>query len=100
MLDKTLNKINKIKTITLIVSGGAVGADTLAEEWARQHNVHTLIFKPDWNKYGRRAGFLRNHDIIKESDAVVAFWDEISRGTKSSIDIANSLDKPLHIVKF
>jgi hypothetical protein len=99
-LDKVLAKINSTKTITLIISGGAFGADRLAEQWAKDHNIETLIFKPDWNKYGKRAGIIRNADIINNSDAVVAFWDEKSPGTKNSIDRANKLNKPLLIVRY
>ena len=84
----------------LVVSGGAKGADILGERWAKENGIPTLIFKPDWNKYGKRAGFIRNEDIIKNSDFVVAFWDEVSKGTQSSIDLAIKHDIPVRIVNF
>jgi hypothetical protein len=74
--------------ITLIVSGGAKGADTLGERWAKEKNKEVLIFHPDWNKYGKSAGIIRNKDIIENSDIVFAFWDGISKGTKNSIDLS------------
>lgn len=86
--------------ITLIVSGGAKGADTLGERWAKEKNKEVLIFYPEWDKYGKSAGFRRNKDIIENSDIVFAFWDGVSKGTKSSIDLANKLNKELKIIKW
>jgi len=87
-------------TITLIVSGGAKGADTLGERWAKEKNKEVLIFYPEWDKYGKSAGFRRNKDIIENSDIVFAFWDGVSKGTKSSIDLTNKLNKELKIIKW
>ena len=39
-----------------LISGGASGADALAEAWAITNNVPVKLFKPDWKKYGRAAG--------------------------------------------
>jgi hypothetical protein len=100
LLKCKLDVIHEKKVITCIISGGAKGADSLAEKWSKENNIETLIFKPDWDKYGKRAGFLRNEDIIKNSDAVVAFWDGISHGTKNDIDLAKKYNKPCLIVRF
>ena len=100
LLKSKLDAIHKRKPITLIISGGAKGADSLSEKWAKENNIETLIFIPDWNKFGKRAGFLRNEDIIKNSDAVVACWDGKSKGTKHSIDLAKKYEKSCLIVKF
>lgn len=61
--------------VSLVVSGGAKGADSLGERWAIENNIKTLIFIPDWNKHGKKAGFIRNEDIIKNCEACIAFWD-------------------------
>lgn len=84
--------------INIVVSGGARGADSLGERWAKDNNKKTLIFPADWDKYGKRAGYIRNEDIIKNSDCVIAFWNGISKGTKHSIDLASKFDKPIKIV--
>jgi hypothetical protein len=55
------------------------------------------IFKPDWDKYGKRAGFIRNELIINEADKIIAFWDGESKGTKLSIDLAIKAGKPIDI---
>lgn len=86
--------------ISLIVSGGARGADALAERYADDNFIETLIFPADWKKYGKRAGFIRNKDIVDNSDFVVAFWDGKSRGTKSSIDLATKAGKICYIIKY
>ena len=86
--------------ITLIVSGGAKGADMLGERWAKEKNKELLVFHPDWVKYGKSAGFIRNKDIIENSDIVFAFWDGISKGTKHSIDLSVKLNKELKIIKW
>jgi hypothetical protein len=79
--------------ITEIVSGGAKGADSLAETYARTYAIPMKIFYPDWDKYGKSAGFRRNQQIVDYADIVVAFWDGESKGTKHSIDIAVKQNK-------
>jgi predicted Rossmann fold nucleotide-binding protein DprA/Smf involved in DNA uptake len=58
--------------ITIVVSGAARGADSLGEKWAIENKKETLIFPADWDKYGKRAGYIRNEDIIKNSDCVIS----------------------------
>jgi len=93
LIKETLSSLD----ITLVVSGGAMGADTLGERYARENSIPTKIFKPDWTK-GRGAGFLRNTDIINEADTVVAFWDGKSRGTLDSIKKAEKQGKKVLII--
>ena len=83
-----------------IVSGGAVGADTLAEQFAKEFGFKTLIFKPDWEKNGKSAGFKRNKDIVNNADIIFAFWDENSKGTADTIKFATEQKKELHIIKY
>lgn len=84
--------------ITQIISGGALGADSLAERFAKEQGISTLIFKPDWEKYGKVAGFIRNKDIVESADIVVAFWNGVSKGTFNSIDHAYKMKKSVIIV--
>lgn len=83
----------------LIISGGAKGIDTLAEQYAALHSIKTLIIKPDYDKYGRAAPIRRNDTIVDSSDLVIAFWDGKSRGTKYVIDYAQKTGKPIQIIK-
>ena len=81
-----------------IVSGGASGVDSLAEGYALAKNIPIRVFKPDWKTYGRRAGIVRNSEMVKEADAVIAIWDGTSKGTKSSIDFAKKENKPIFVL--
>jgi len=85
--------------ITLVVSGAAKGADSLGEKWAIENNIEILIFPADWEKHGKRAGFIRNEDIIKNCDGVIAFWDGMSKGTAHSLSLCEKYNKPYKIVK-
>jgi len=99
-LEKTILDNYKLENITEIISGGAKGADTLAEQFAIKHSIPMSIFTPDWELYGKSADYKRNIQIIDMSDEVIAFWDGISKGTKHSIDLANKDKKKVMIVKF
>jgi len=94
LMKKTLDKLE----IELIVSGGAIGADTLAEKYAEEHDIPTIIHKPNWRLYGKAAGFIRNKYIVDDADIVVAFWDGKSRGTEHSIDLARKVGKKVIII--
>ena len=80
-----------------LISGGARGVDTIGETFAKEHLIPTIIFKPEWDKYGKSAGYIRNQLIIDEADEVIAFWDGFSKGTKHSMDLAMKAGKPLTI---
>jgi len=93
--------VDRVKTpITLIVSGAASGADSLARRYAQEHGIPLQEFPADWKTHGKRAGYLRNVDIISASDAVIAFWDGVSPGTESSIKLTKQQGKPIHIVDY
>lgn len=68
-----------------IVSGGARGADSWAEEWAVEHGISVDVIRPDWAQHGKAAGFIRNAEIVRRADAVIAFWDGESHGTADTL---------------
>ncbi len=84
----------------VIVSGGAKGADSLGARFAKENGLELVEYLPDWTKFGKRAGFLRNELIIKDSDVVYAFWDGKSKGTESSINLAKKYKKILNIITY
>ena len=86
--------------VVRVVSGGAKGADTLASQWAIENHVPLDEFIPNWELYGKSAGFKRNTNIIAEADALLAFWDAKSKGTASSIKLAEAKDIPVRVVLF
>lgn len=80
-------------TPVTIISGGAKGADALAAEFAksRQPCIHEE-YPADWDRYGKRAGYVRNQQMLDEGkpDLVIAFYSgtERSKGTAMMVDIA------------
>lgn len=80
-----------------IVSGGARGADALGEKYADKFAIDKVIFPADWKTYGKRAGFLRNVDIIKNCDVCICFWDGQSHGTKHDIELCQQYNKTCYI---
>ena len=83
-------------TPTVIVSGGAKGADTLAERYAKDKSLALEVYKPDWKHKG--AGKERNKRIVESADFMIAFWDFESRGTQHTITLWRKTLKPFEIV--
>lgn len=71
-----------------ILSGKATGADSLGERYAHENGFQVLSFPANWNLYGRQAGVKRNAEMANEANALIAFWDGESHGTKHMIEIA------------
>ena len=93
--------LNPVKyKIQYLVSGGAKGADQLAELYAKAYKVRIKIFDADWDTYGKKAGFLRNQDIVKEADIVIAFWNGKSKGTRHTIELAKENNKQLKVYNY
>lgn len=85
--------------ITQIVSGGAKGIDSLAEQFSTSVMLPTApkVFLPDWNLHGKGAGFIRNKQIVDYADMVVAIWDGVSKGTQHSIEYAKKQGKQVDV---
>lgn len=94
------NTLKEITNIELIVSGGARGADSLAESWAKVNKTPVKIFLPNWDKFGKSAGFKRNVQIVENCDLLIAFWDGKSKGTEHSINLAKQMKKDIKIIYF
>ena len=83
--------------MTEIITGGAVGIDILALNYAREKNIKVTIFKPEYERYKKGAPLIRNQLIVDASDFVIAIWDGKSRGTKYTIDYAKKMNKEIKI---
>lgn len=71
-----------------VIVGGARGADKMAEQWAREQGFEVVVFPAQWDKFGKKAGFLRNTQMLEEGEAtrVIAFPGGV--GTQMMMDIA------------
>ena len=92
------NGYSQMYVFDTIISGGAKGADKLGEQFADDYEIKKQIFKPEWDKLGKAAGFIRNQTIVDNCDMVLAFWDGESRGTADTIEKARKAKKPTFIV--
>lgn len=84
---------------TECVSGVARGVDRAGEAYAKRCSIPIKQYPADWDKHGKKAGYLRNVQMAEYADALVAIWDGESKGTKHIIDIMKKLDKPIYVYK-
>jgi hypothetical protein len=96
-LADALHSLHGASSIAQVVSGGANGADQLAERWAAEHGIGVTVLRPDWAAHGKGAAAVRNKLIVKEADLVVAFWDGHSPGTRMTLDMARAAGKRVHV---
>ncbi len=85
--------------ITEIVSGTARGADLLGEQYGKEKGIPIKRCPADWNKWGKRAGFLRNVQMAEYGERLIAFWDGESSGTKMMIDEARKRRLEVRVVE-
>lgn len=83
-----LELIYNIFDVEVLISGGALGADTLSVDFAKFNQYEFTEFLADWETYGYHAGKIRNGYIVDNSDIIVAFWDCKSGGTANTIEQA------------
>ena len=81
-----------------IVSGGAVGVDSCAAEYAKKNGLKLTVFLPQYEKYGRAAPIVRNKKIVDYADKIVVFWNGKSKGTLSVIKYAEKTGKLCEII--
>lgn len=84
----------------VIISGGARGADSLGERYARERGYRVKRFPAQWERYGRSAGYRRNEVMAAYADALVAFWDGKSPGTRHMIEVACQQGLAVRVIRF
>ena len=100
---KFANTLGK-ESITAIITGGARGIDTIAENAANMLQISTIVFHPDFEKFHgklRFAAFLaRNEEILCNCDALLAVWNgnKNSHGTLYTINSAIEDKKPVFLI--
>jgi hypothetical protein len=83
-----------------VVCGMADGADTLGKKYADANKFEVAEYPAEWKKYGKSAGYRRNEQMAANADALIAFWDGISKGTGHMIDIAKSKGLPVRVCRY
>ena len=70
-----LDKLHGHHPISLLINGGARGADYSSSQWAKERNIPLEVFKTDRNQYGEKAFFLLNDRMLRDAqpDLVLAF---------------------------
>lgn len=60
---------------TLVITGGANGADSIADNVAKWRGIPRIIFPANWKGDGKAAGPIRNARMLKDGmpELVVAF---------------------------
>lgn len=98
--DLSIGRYINPKEVGQVVHGGATSVDTLAEQWAKNNNIESIIFPPNYEVYGKRAPFVRDKEMVEYADYVIAFWDGHSRGTKYVIDYCKTIGRKciVHLV--
>jgi len=88
------------KKPTAILSGMANGADSLGIRYAEERGFPVKKFPTHWDFFGKRAGMVRNQAMLREADALIAFWDGVSSGTGNMISIATNAGIPIRVVPY
>lgn len=83
-LDESPFKIDKI------LHGGAHGVDMRAMDYALFNSIDVEVVRPDYDEHGSRAPLVRNREMLKKADALIAVWDGESTGTKYTMDKAST----------
>lgn len=98
--ERVSNVLDKITRFDSIVCGEARGADSLGRRYAEEHNIQIDSFPAEWDKHGKRAGYIRNRDMANSCDLAIGFWDGKSRGTGNMIGLCDLLDVPTFIFRY
>lgn len=88
------------KEDVVIISGHASGADALGERYAQERGFQLETFPADWKAHGRAAGPIRNARMASAANALIAFWDGKSRGTKNMIETAKNHNLKVVVVRY
>lgn len=88
------------QVVVEIVSGTARGADLLGEKYANERGYQITRFPANWDEYGKSAGYIRNEEMAKYGDALIAFWDGKSRGTEHMIKLAKQYNLKVKICRY
>jgi len=109
-------------TVNEVISGGAIGVDEAAIDWAKENDADYVIMNANWNRWGKGAGYKRNQKMAwyasifnkveastdgpegrepipdKLKGACIAVWDGKSKGTGHMIDITRDMNLDVFVL--
>jgi len=84
--------------VSALLSGTARGTDQAGERWAKGRNIPVIRRPADWQKHGKRAGYLRNAEMVKEAGCFLIYWDGKSPGTCNMLKLVRESGKPFRLI--
>jgi hypothetical protein len=104
-MELIINNFGLFDETVTIVSGTARGADSLGEKFARENSFEIVRFPAEWESLGKKAGYLRNKEMVKyakedSKGMLIAFWDGKSKGTKHIINTAKKEKLKTYVKKY
>lgn len=101
LLKQTMDRLlSNIENNIVIVCGMARGADRMGERYAKERGLAIDYYPANWDLHGKRAGYIRNEQMVQNADALVAFWDGQSRGTKHMINTAKQYGLKIRVIRY
>lgn len=80
-----------------VLCGYATGVDRLGLRYAQELGLQVIPYIPNWAKHGKKAGILRNEQMVKDCDVAIILWDGTSPGTKSTLELLKKYERPYHL---
>lgn len=102
----TYNKVKEellrrfdLSKIDAIVSGGAIGVDSFAQQFAQEYGLKIIIFYPDLSQISPKCFYDRNEKIAKECDMMIVFIkDNVPCGSLNAMNEAKKLGKNIILI--
>lgn len=95
--DTVRKAISSEDEIEILVGDCPTGIDLFVREYCKQAEVTYTVFVADWDNHGKAAGPIRNAELVKDANILIAFWDGKSKGTLSAITEATKNHIPVKI---
>jgi len=94
-VERALNMVYARHGAPIVIHGGASGADTLAAKWAERLGVPQRVHLADWRRHGRKAGPLRNQQMLDDEKPQLVLAFPGGRGTADMVRRARAAGVPV-----
>lgn len=93
IVDLNISRYIRPSSVGAVISGGAIGVDSIARDWAKQNDIEYIEYNPNYKTFGRKAPLVRDEQMVNACDIVFAFWDLKSKGTEYTLKYAQSIGR-------